>query len=376
MRRAAPVAFAAFGALAVAVPARAAPWSVTAEAGAEVDTNVQRVEDGPPDQPQPITAPVARFGVHAEHRSSIAGGAYGLAIGDLTRLVADSTVPGENVTVLSGDLRWLHPIGTRPVSLGFGVDGIDALALTDPVGDRTFDTAGASAVLAIHATEPYHLVLAAGARGFAYKPDHNFDWTGPAATARFDMTLWQPAERTKSLDLAATLELQAREYNAHALVNTCAPGAMPDPSCLAPTDLRRRDRYQSAGVEVTYVGREVASLGYQLMVIDSSSAGESFARHRVTASGTVQLGSYYTTLLAILQIDQYLDGLLVQSDIEHQTFTDVEDDSRSSLQLRVARKLGPDWSLEGRAAIWRDIGTAQELRFERELVYFGVVYAR
>lgn len=375
MRRAAPVALAALAAL-VPGSARAAPWSVTAEAGAEVDTNVQRVEDGPPDQPQPITAPVARFGVRAEHRSKLAGGAYGLALGDLTRLVGDGTVPGENVTVLTGDLRWLHPLGKRPVSLGFGVDGIDALALSDPIGDRTFDTAGASAVLALHATEPYQLVLAAGIRGFEYKPDHSFDWTGPAATARFDLTLWQPAERTKSLDLAATLELQAREYNTGALVNTCAPSAMPDPSCLAPTDLRRRDRYQSAGVELTYVGREAASLGYQLMVIDSSSAGESYARHRVTASGTVQLGKFYATLLAILQIDQYLDGLLVQSDIAHQTFADIEDDSRSSLQLHVARKLGADWSLEGRAAIWRDIGTAQELRFERELVYVGVLYTR
>ena len=98
----------------------------------------------------------------------------------------------------------------------------------------------------------------------------------------------------------------------------------------------------------------------------------------MTASSTVQLpGEIYTTLLAILQLDQYLDGLVIRRDLQQQGFTNIDDENRSSLQLRVARKLTGEWSLEGRAAIWRNVGaSAMELDFKRELVYFGLVRGR
>ncbi|HEY5952089.1 MAG TPA: hypothetical protein VIV40_41615, partial [Kofleriaceae bacterium] len=132
------------------------------------------------------------------------------------------------------------------------------------------------------------------------------------------------------------------------------------------------------GVELTWVGRQVAALGYQITIIDSNSFGQSLARHRITASGTAQLpGEIYGTLLAILQLDQYLDGLLVRRDLQQQEFTNVEDENRSSLQLRLARVIGGSWSVEGRAAIWRNIaGGSMQLDFRRELIYLGLVYGK
>jgi len=128
---------------------------------------------------------------------------------------------------------------------------------------------------------------------------------------------------------------------------------------------------------LTWVGHQVASIGYQLTIIDSNSYGQSFARHRILASGTMALGKNFVSLLAILQIDQYLDGLVIQNDVQHAEFTNIEDENRSSAQLHVARKLNAEWSLEGRIASWRNIlGSSMDLAFSRTVVYAGLVYSK
>jgi len=361
--------------------ARATPWTVTGEAGAEVDTNVQRVETGPGLDTAPVTSPVMRLGVRADKRDDLFGGGYALHLSDLTRIAGDRAVSVEDVTLLAADLRWLHPLGDRPVAAGFAVSAIDAFPLDDDYGARTFRNLGADLVINAHDGEDYRLNLAFGARQFVYKPPtepaHLFDWSGPSANARLDLMLWQTSGHTRSLERASTVGFEAQSYESRAFVNACAPGAVPEPSCTAATDLARRDRAARAGLELTYVGSYVASLGYQLTVIDSNSFGQSFARHRVLASGTVSVGKNFISLLAILQIDQYLDGLLVQADLVHQEFTNVEDENRSSAQIHVARKLTDEWSFEARAAYWRNIlGNTMDLAFSRSLVYAGVVFNR
>jgi hypothetical protein len=359
--------------------AYATPWTVTGEAGAEIDSNVERVETGPGLETPPVTSPVMRFGVRADKKDELLGGGYTLHLSDLTRIAGDRDVSLEDVSLLAADLRWVHALADRPVAAGLAVSAIDAFPLDDDYGARTFRNLGADFVINAHDGENYRLNLAFGARQFYYKPPtepvHLFDWSGPAANARLDFTLWQPSEHTRSLELATTLGFELQSYESRAFVNACAPSSPPDPSCTAPTDLARRDRAARAGVELTYVGSYIASLGYQLTVIDSNSFGQSFARHRVLASGTMSVGKNFISLLAILQIDQYLDGLLVQADIVHQEFTNIEDENRSSAQLHVARKLTEEWSLEGRVAYWRNIlGNTMDLAFSRTLVYAGVVY--
>ncbi|MDB4956149.1 MAG: hypothetical protein JWO36_3718 [Myxococcales bacterium] len=371
MRRAALVL------LCVAEQARAAPWAVSAEVGGEVDSNVQRVETGPGLMTAPVTAGVLRFGVRVDHKDRLLGGGYVLGLSDLTRYVQDSSVTVENVTVLGGDLRWLHPLGERPVLFGFGLTGADALGITDPVGARTFRNLGADGVLVVRSGEDTHLTLAVGGRQFKYKPDRSYDWSGATATARLDMVLWQSASKTRSLELVTALGFEARGYDVTALVNACPPGAKPDPGCAMGTDISRRDRFQRGAIELTWVGKQVVALGYQATVIDSNSFGQSLTRHRVTGSVTASWGNTFATLLGILQIDQYNDGLLVQRDLQHAEFTNVEDENRSSLQLRLARKLSSTWSVEGRGAVWRNIaGAAKELAFDRELGYAGLIYAK
>jgi hypothetical protein len=319
-----------------------------------------------------------RFGARVDRRGKVGGGQLQLNVSDLTRVVANRDVSVENVAVLAGNVRWLHRLGERPVFAGFAASAIDALPLSDDIGARTFRNLGADAVLAMRNDDEHELTLSFGVRDFTYKPDHDFDYVAAAANARLELMLWQPASKTKSLELVTTLGFEMRTFDAAALIDACPPDTPADPMCTASTDIERRDRYQRLGVEVTWVGRQVAALGYQITVIDSNSFGQSLARHRITASGTAQLpGEVYGTLLAILQIDQYVDGLLVRRDLQQQEFTNVEDENRSSVQLRLARKLGGNWAVEGRAAIWRNLaGGAMELDFKRELLYLGLVYGK
>jgi hypothetical protein len=357
--------------------AGASPWIVTAEGGGEADSNVQHVETGPGIDVKPVAAAVARFGGRIARKDHVLGGVYALDLSALARVVLDDSVSVENTALLAGNLRWMHPVGERPVSLGFNLTAADDLGITDPVGARTFRNLGGDGVIALALGDTRHLTLAAGARQFVYKPDHDFDWIGPTAGARLDIVLWQPSNGTRSLELATTLGYEARAYDSHALANACSPGSRPDPTCFAPTDLLRRDRVSKLGAELTWVGRQVIGLGYQATIIDSNSFGQSLVRHKLTASATVSLPwSVYGTALATLEIDQYLDGLIVETDVTQREFQNLDDENRSSLQGRLGRAISDDWSVEGRVAFWHDLGSnIMGTAFSRSIAYVGAIYS-
>ncbi len=381
MRRVAVTAL--VGVCSAPLGARAAPTTVTvtAEGGGEADTNVERVETGPGLDTARRAAPVVRLGARLDVRGHAGKGAFAALGSALARVVGTGVTPAENVVLVAADLRYLHPLGARPVSAGVALAGADALPVSVPVGARTFATAGADALLVLRDgrdPEPARaLTLTAGPRAFRYQPNHDFDWVGLAVAARLDLTLWQSADATRSLELASTAGFEARRYASTAFANACASDAMPTLDCFAPTTTTRHDRYEHAGADLTYSGAIVAAVGYQATVIDSNSFGQSIVRHRITASATTGLpGHFIGTALATLQLDSYLDGLLLQKDLQFQELTSLDDVNRSSLQLRISRGLSRAWSAEGRAAIWRDVGTDTRFtEYRRELLYLGAVYS-
>lgn len=374
MRRAArlfPVAV-----LGVARIAGAEPWIVTMEAGAEADSNVERVETGPGLMTDRIAAPVGRAGGRIDHKDHVLGGAYAFGISALARMVASSKTAPENVMLYAGEARWMHGVEARPITVGVDIIGANTLALSGGRGARTFRNVGGDALVVLGSGDERHLTLAVGGRDFVYKPNHAFDWHGPLANARLDAMLWQSSGKTRSLELITTLAFEARTYASTALANQCPSGAPPSDQCSAPTSLTRRDRYQRANVELSWTGDVVATGGYQLTVIDSNSYGQSLIRHRIVASLTAELfDKLFGSATATLQLDQYPDGVVIETGIQHQEFTNLEDENRSSLQLRLARELSTAWSLEARAAVWRDLSNTGATSFRRELIYAGVIYS-
>ncbi|HEX7843274.1 MAG TPA: hypothetical protein VF469_37640 [Kofleriaceae bacterium] len=373
MRRA---ALPAIGILGLARIAGAEPWTVTMESGAEADSNIERVDGTLPR----IAAPAGRAGARIDDSDHLLGGGYVLRLSGLARMVATSKTDmeqlSENVMLVSGESRWLHPIGSRPVAAGIHLTASDAFSITGGIGARTFRNLGADAVLAL-GHEDHHLTLELGGRDFSYKPDHMFDWRGLIANARLDVTLWQTSGKTKSLDLATTLGFEARNYQSDAVAN-CAPDDPNAGPCTAATGLHRRDRFQRAGLELNWTGHVVATGGYQAMVISSNSLGQSLIRQRISGSVTMELpGKIFGTVTATLQLDRYPDGILLETgkDLRHQEFTNLEDESRSSLQLLLTRALSTAWSVEARGAAWRDFANTSDASFRRELIYAGVIYS-
>jgi hypothetical protein len=352
--------------------------AVTAEGGAEMDSNVQRFETGPGLTTRRVAAPVARLGAKLSHTGRVARGGYGLAVGALSRTVmsGDQDLSPENVVLLSGDVRWMRPIGRRAVSAGIALAAIDALPITDGVGSRTFRTLGGEGLVTLGG-EARSLTIAVGGRDFVYKPDpaDRYDWRGPAASIRLELTLWERDEGARSVELSALFGFEARAYDSFANASACPQDAPPKEECFTGTSLRRSDRFQRGGLELTWTGRFVAAAAYQLSVTDSNSYGQSIVRHRLTLSATRDLPwRLYGTALATVQLDHYPDGLPIDRDPQTQTFTTLDDENRSSLQVRIARPVARAWAIEGRGAIWRNLGSELDSEFRRAVLYVGAVY--
>jgi hypothetical protein len=374
MRRAArsAVAVGILGMLGLARAAWAGPWTLTMEGGAEADTNVARVETGAGLSDR-VAAPVGRAGARIGHRDQLLGGGYMLALSGLGRWVASGKVDNESVMLYAGDARWLHPISSRPVAVGVALTAADAFGLTGGTAARSFRNLGADALVVL-GSDDRHLTLAAGGRDFIYKQDRTFDWRGPVGNVRLDLTLWQAASKSRSLELTTILDAERRSYNSIAFRNICPPGMGGD--CKALASAMRADRFQRASMDLTWTGDVVATAGYQLTVVDSNSYGQSLIRHRVVASVTAELADkLFGSATVTLQLDQYPDGLLVDKDNQHVEVLTLEDENRSSVQVRLARALSAAWSLEARAALWRDFDTTGTASFHREVVYAGIIYS-
>ncbi len=361
--------------------AHASPWKVMGEAAIEVDSNVQRVVDNA--MAPPTAAPVTRLGAELRRQAPVARGRYVFGASALSRVVtsSDPALQLENVVLLRGDAGWYHPVGERPVELGLAISAHDAVPISDEVGALTFRTLTADGRMVVYG-EGHVVTLAVGAQSYDYKPDsrpmspeldNDHDWFGPTARATYYLPLWEAVDRRQSLSLTTMLgvELRRHETVAYAESGTNDPSPMNN---LAPTSLPRRDRFQLASALVSWDSTAASiDLYYQLQVTSSNSFGASFVRHQATLSGTVPWGGFYVTPRATLQLDHYPDGLPI-FDPETGQPTSLDDDNQSSLQIVIGRHVSDAWSLEARAAIWRDLASASNATFRRELVSFGVRY--
>jgi len=375
--RSAAAAAAAVGLIGLAGgTADGSPWRAQVEAGGEVDSNVQRVETGPNLDTSAVAAPLVRAGGRLERSVRRGSGGYALTLSFTTRTSLDRAVTTEDTAVLGGDARWLHGIGDRPAAAGVRVVYADAIPLAGVNGTRTFRSLAGEGLLVLRREQGDVVTLAIGGRLVTYKPDHDFDWRGPTAGIRFDRTVWHSADDTRTVELGADYRIERRDYAGAAFANRCPPDAEPAPMCFAPTSVGRADLAHVTSVEATYTGNRVLSAGYQLTYLDSNSYGQSLIRHRLTLAATAELpAGFIGTATVTGQLDQYLDTLILARDVQNQSFTALDDDNRSSLQVRAAHHLGSNISFEGRAAYWTDLTGPSGIQFRRLLVYAGLVWA-
>ena len=358
--------------------ANAGAIRATGEAGTEYDSNVQRVETGPDLDVPPIAAALLRFAARLDAVTDVSdwGQVSASATGQL-RIPLDASTPDESLGSAGIDARWSRALVDQPVSVGAHVQGFDVCGLAGDVGARSFSQLAGEGMLSMRSEGGSVIGLSAGEKTFTYKPDADFNWQGPSLAAHFASQLWESPDTTRTLDLSMDYRLEARAYNSFSQINGCAPGATVLPSCIVTTNDQRNDLHHAVGALLTFTGAHVVSLGYELTVNTSSSFGQSLIRHRIVAAGTTELpGSLYATLTLTAQLDQYLDSLLVEPELQSSTFVTLDDENRSSVQLRVARHLTPTIGIELRASYWRNLNVERDGDFSRALVSAALVWQR
>lgn len=345
-------------------------WESSVEAGAELDSNVQRIEVDPESGADPIAAPAGRAGAKFAGTGERDWGRWTVGGQGLARVVGHPQDLGENVGVVAGEGRWDRGAGQGTARVGVRASYYDVLPLLGGGAARAFAIGGADGLVILGGSGGERFALSAGYRDFRYKPDDDFDWRGLAVGLRFVTPLG------RGLDLSAGYRLERRGFRGLAFTSGCGPMDPIGPTCFVPTSIQRADLHQVAEAEIVYTGDVVAGGGYQLTYNDSSSYGQSLVRHRLSASLTAKLPRrVFATAIATLQLDQYLDPLVLAADVSNQTFTSIEEENRSALSVRLSRRLGGKWAAEARWAFYADSLSQDDLEFRRQLVYGGVTWA-
>lgn len=358
------------GALSAATAtARAEPVEVRVGSGVELDSNLYRVESS---TQVPVAAPLLRVAGRAE-KVWTGTTAVRLAPWASLRTSMDPTLRGEDVAIAAFDGHLLRSVRSRSLLVGGSVSYYDVIPLLAE-HSRAFRNLSAAVDTSWLGGEDASATLSLGFRTVAYKPDRDFTWSGPTLAVRVQSTLWQRPDDTEMLELAADARSELRLYQGPALAWRCAPEAEFDPRCIGPTELERSDLHHAARLELIYTGQRIISGGYRISYNDSSSFGQRSLRHRLDLSLTTPLpGSIVASVTVSGQLDRFLDGLVVPTDVAQENFTTLGDDNRSSVHLRLARPLTTHWSVETQLSVWAtvagDAGT-----FRRALAYFGVAW--
>lgn len=364
--------------------ARPAVWTLKLEGGTEYDTNIHRLEI-PEDEPREVDeAPVMRSGArfasswrHADDRRVVLTGFGG------AKLFLSEDGQNENVVVAAGDARYEWALPSRQSVVGVRAsyyEAFDYQPLSDlPPAGRNFATYAGEAFLTLSGPGAHRITGYAGYRDFEYKPQPDFDWDGDHYGLRYRTSSWRGDPDSDPdaapVEMVVDYHLERRNYAGLAYTDTCGEEGDDDPRCFVPTDLSRVDMQHSVSAEVVYTGQRIYSGRYELEVNDSNSHGQAWVRQRLELGLTAELGwQLYATIKATVQLNTFLDPLLLAPDVQAQSFITIEDENRNSLIAHLARDVAERWTAEARYALYTNEFATQALSFRRQTVYLGLVY--
>ncbi|HEY1585354.1 MAG TPA: hypothetical protein VGH63_06665 [Polyangia bacterium] len=237
------------------------------------------------------------------------------------------------------------------------------------------------------------VVLTGGYRGFQYKPDPYFDFQAAQATAYAVARLVFGKNDEHELDIAATYHFERRWFNGvveyfqpdhepfvpdpmSGHTAQCAYGLPIQSYCLFAGTDERRDWFHEAGIELTYVGPVLVAVGYGIQLNLSNSFGQSLLRHIVTLKLAYRFPwNLYATLKAQLYASTYLDPVLLDQEINTQTFITIEDENRNNVIVDLERPIGDTGlAVNARYSVFTNELTSSPVSFLRQVVYLGLTY--
>jgi hypothetical protein len=242
---------------------------------------------------------------------------------------------------------------------------------------RDFRSGGAVARVGF-LDDPGSLVLMGGYRGFQWKPDPLFDFDAAQATVLAGVRIYAgPPDREHEIDLTASYHLENRIYNGLLEINTCTPGMALTSSCIQFGGEKRADFFHEGTLELTWLRVVLVSAAYSLQVNTSNSFGQSLLRHIVTAKLATRLPwELYVTLKGQLLVTRYLDPVLLDRQVNSQTFISIEDENRNAVVADLERPLGRSGlAINARYSFYTNELTAAPVTFLRHVVYLGLSYS-
>lgn len=349
-----------------AAPARAVadPWTAQTEAGVAYDSNVGHTDAA-------VAAPVSQAGARLEgHGGDAARLRWGLRAEARGKALLSGPAATENALTSALDVTAIRRTGAH-LAIGARATHYQVWPSENP---RAFASSGADLSVAIDGDRGRRATIAAGVRRVDRALDDLFDWTGPAIALSVEDPIWRDAE-DRAIDVAAGYRLEHRTFRGIAYRNICPPGEPLAPRCYVPGDRVRYDLAHVAGVRATYTGGRIATVGYDLIVHDSTSFGDSRLRQRLTASLTEPLPyRIFATATVTAQLDHYPEPPLIQP--SNSEAEPLDDESRSSAAVRLARALDRAWQVEVRYLVQgASLNDARSAYF-RQVAYAGVTWER
>ncbi len=235
------------------------------------------------------------------------------------------------------------------------------------------------------------LVLTGGFRGFEYKPNPAFNFLagqlGVNAIARLRLGPAQDQE----LDFASSYHVEQRFFagvvdylneSQHVPAPStgmpaCSLGQPIQAYCLMAGSDLRNDWLHEMGVEATWVGPLLVSLGYGMQLDRSNSFGQSLLRHIFTVKLAYRLPwSLYAAAKAQVYLTRYLDPVLLDPGVNSQTFVTIDDENRNALVLDLERPIGGTGLAIDARYSWftNELAAQSAVRFQRHVIYLGLTY--
>jgi hypothetical protein len=329
---------------AVAPPADAEHYQLRAEVGTEYDSNAHRVEQIAGAGTDVVGSFLQRFVLTGHLVDQPAPGqAIAMTATAAAKVFDAPAARSETVAIAQSSLMWRAAIGAR-TSLAPAGAYYEAFQSWGPEGDpagerRDFRSLSPTLELRTAPTDRTDLAIAAGYRWLVFKPDRDFDFSGP--TAAVNLRWLYDAEEGADWELRGGAAIEHRGFGGPVQVGDCAPDGLPCPGTAT-----RVDDFFTAQTEATRTGRVLLGLGYAFQHNASNSFGETLIRHVATAriAAALPLGLYLAARADVVFVS-YRDSVPVaQAEMAQavggKPYASIEEENRSSARVDLSRDIG------------------------------------
>jgi hypothetical protein len=354
-----------------ALPAHADPvrydWRL--EDGLEYDTNPARTESvsGTTIEPSVPASSLARFATSGSLSAPIGqsnllalSGAFG------GKWFTNSAARAENVLVVEGAASDVQRLASR-TQLAVAASYYDVFQRrSSELPD--FRSLAPSLRLEQGLGRSFSLALGGGYRVFTFKPDDAYSFVAP--TAFFSLRAIVPGdllESTADWESSLTGSVEARDFHGPA----CTAIGCTDQSSTP----RHQDRFWIANAEVTRTSGFLVGGGAALHVNQSNSYGEALVRGLVHARAVIPLPWQMSlSMRGELVATRYQDPLTFLQPVAGLPSASIEDESRSTFRVDVARLFEGRFEVGARYVFYTSAPTASAVEFRRQTALLYIAF--